>query len=86
MVIAMFTLFINIGFGLLIGELLNAYYLGFFIVSGFYLILAFALYIFKDKLIKEPIANEVISKLLKPGKAGFSILDDLKVIEDEDKR
>jgi hypothetical protein len=85
-VVAMFILFINIGFGLFIGKLLNAYYLGFFIVSGFYLILAFAFYIFKDKLIKEPIANEIISIFLKPNKSGFSMLDDLKDNEDEDNK
>ena len=82
MVVAIFTLFVNIGVGLFIGELLNAYYLGFFIVSTFYLILACALYIFRNKLIKEPIANGVISQLLKPNKSGFNILNDLN--EDEE--
>ncbi|WP_308990615.1 hypothetical protein QLS71_003945 [Mariniflexile litorale] len=68
-VVTLFTLFINVGLSLFIGSLLNAYYLGFFIVSGFYLVLAFVLYKFKDKLIKTPVANLIIAKLLKSKKS-----------------
>lgn len=65
MVVAMFTLFINIGIGLFIGKMLGEYYLGFMIVSLFYLILAILIYVFRDQLIKTPIANLVIEKLLR---------------------
>lgn len=65
MVVAMFTLFINIGIGLFIGKMLGEYYLGFIIVSLFYLILAIVLHLFSNQFIKIPITNLVIEKLLK---------------------
>jgi len=65
MVVAMFTLFINIGIGLFIGKMLGEYYLGFMIVSLFYLILAIVLHLFRNQFIKIPITNLVIEKLLK---------------------
>ena len=69
MIVAMFTIFVNISIGLYLGNLLGAYYLGFLIVSCFYLILSILIYIFSDKMIKEPIANLVIAKLLKSTKS-----------------
>ena len=65
MLVAMFTLFINIALSIFIGKLLNEMYLGFLIVSGFYLILAVVVFYFNDKLLKIPITNLVIAKLLK---------------------
>lgn len=65
MVVAMFTLFVNIGIALLIGKMLGEYYLGFMIVSLFYLILAIVLHLFRNQFIKIPITNLVIEKLLK---------------------
>lgn len=78
MVFAMFTLFVNIGLSLLIGSMLNEYYLGFFIVSAFYLILGVVLYMFRDKVIKLPIANLVIAKLLKSKNSDSNYFDELK--------
>lgn len=63
--VSLFTLFVNIAIGLLIGNLIGGYYLGFLIVSGFYLIIAVLIYFFSNKFIKIPIANLVIAKLLK---------------------
>lgn len=60
----LFTLFINIGLSLFIGKLLNNNYLGFLILSLFYLILGIFLYIFRHQLVKSPISNLIISKLL----------------------
>lgn len=65
MVVAMFTLFINIALSLYIGKLLDEMYLGFLIVSGFYLILSIVIYYFSEKLLKVPLTNLVIAKLLK---------------------
>lgn len=65
LIVAMFTLFVNIGIGLFIGKLLGAYYLGFFIVSTFYLILAVIIYLFRNKLLKTPVSNMIVTKLLK---------------------
>lgn len=70
LVFALFTLFINVTISLLIGNLLGAYYWGFLIVSGFYLIILIILYS-NSKLIKTPITNLVIEKLLKPRRSGF---------------
>lgn len=77
-VFAMFTLFVNVGLSLLIGSMLNQYYLGFFIVSAFYLVFGFVLYVFRDKVIKSPIANLVITKLLKSKNSDSNYFDKLK--------
>ena len=65
MVVAMFTLFINIALSFYIGKLLGEMYLGFLIVSGIYLVLSIALFLYSNKLIKLPLTNLVIAKLLK---------------------
>lgn len=65
MVVAMFTLFINIALSLYIGKLLGEMYLGFLIVSGFYLVLSIVIFYYSEKLIKIPLTNLVIAKLLK---------------------
>jgi hypothetical protein len=67
-VVAIFTLFFNIGISLLIGRYLDDYALGFFIVSGFYAILSIFLFIFRKTLIEVPIDNIVVGKLLKTKK------------------
>lgn len=71
LVFALFTLFINVTISLLIGNLLGAYYWGFLIVSGFYLIIMILLYYFNAKLVKTPITNLVIEKLLKSRRSEF---------------
>lgn len=70
-IFSLFTLFVNIAISLFIGKQIGDYYLGFLIVSGFYLILALLIYILNNKLIKTPITNLVIAKLLKPRKIEF---------------
>lgn len=65
LVVAIFTLFVNIGIGLWLGKLLNDYALGFFLVSGFYVVLGIIIYIFRIKLIKNPMDNLIVEKLLK---------------------
>lgn len=64
LIVAMFTLFVNIGVSMYIGKLLNEYFLGFFIVSTVYLILGIVVYIFRNKFLKIPVSNMVITKLL----------------------
>lgn len=64
MFVAIFSLFISVSISLYIGKLLGEYYLGFLIVSGFYLMVVIVLFIFRDKLIKIPITNFIIKKLL----------------------
>ena len=64
-IVAIFTFFVNIGIALVLGRYLEDYALGFFIVSGFYLVFAIVLYKFRHPLIKTPIGNLVIKKLLR---------------------
>ena len=64
-IVAVFTLFINIGLALLIGKAVRDYAIGFFIMSGFYVFIGFFLYVYRKKLIKTPIDNIVLGKLMK---------------------
>lgn len=64
-IVAIFTLFINLGLALLIGNALGDYAMGFFIVSGFYVLVGIILYVFRKNLIKIPIDNIVVGKLMK---------------------
>jgi hypothetical protein len=63
--LAMFTLFMNIGISLYLGDLLNNYVLGFMIVAICYFIIGIILFFFRKSLIKTPIENLIISKFLK---------------------
>jgi hypothetical protein len=67
-VVAFFTLFLNIGLSLWIGKELGEYYYGFFIIALFYLIVAIVLHKTQHKLIKTPIGNMIISNILKDSK------------------
>jgi len=64
-VVAFFTLFLNIGLSLWIGKELGEYYYGFFIMALFYLIVAIVIHKTHHKLIKTPIGNSIISSILK---------------------
>jgi hypothetical protein len=69
MVVALFTLVINIGIALWIGELLNKTYYGFFIVAGFYAAAGLILHFFGQRWIKIPLNNSIIIRLLKKNKS-----------------
>ncbi|WP_044639410.1 hypothetical protein [Siansivirga zeaxanthinifaciens] len=77
LVVSIFSLFVNIAISLYIGELLESSYLGFLIVSMFYLILAILIYFLSEKYIEAPISDLVIAKLLqkKSNKNEHSNLD-----------
>jgi hypothetical protein len=64
-VVALFTLIINIGVALWLGELLGKSYYGFFVVAGFYLVLSILLYAFRHQWIKQPLSDTLISQMLK---------------------
>jgi hypothetical protein len=61
----LFILFVSIAGAMMLGNLLGAYYYGFFIVAGFYALILLLLYVQREKWIKTPIANSLISKMLK---------------------
>jgi hypothetical protein len=62
---SLFIIFISIALALLLGNWLGAVYYGFLIVGGFYALLLLLIYIQREKWIKAPIANGLISKMLK---------------------
>lgn len=61
---ALFFFILNIGIALWIGDLLNKYYYGFFIVASFYALAGFVFYAFRDKWIKTPLKNSIIIQAL----------------------
>lgn len=67
-VVAFFTLFLNIGISLWIGKELGEYYYGFFIMAIFYLLITIIVVKSHHKIIKTPIGNTIISSILKETK------------------
>ena len=63
-VVALFTLSVNIGIALWVGELLGKIYYGFFIVAGFYAIVALLCYTFRRQWIKDPVSTTIIRKMM----------------------
>ena len=62
--ITLFFLILNIGIALWIGETLGKSYYGFFIVAGFYALVGIVLYLFRNRWIKEPLRNSIITQAL----------------------
>lgn len=58
-------LFLSIAVALFLGKMLGAYHYGFFIMGGLYAIILLIIYVKREKWIKAPIANTLISKMLK---------------------
>lgn len=65
MFIVMFVLLLNIALSLYLGELLGKTYLGYLVVAVIYFLLIIIINVNKDRIIKIPITNLVIAKLLK---------------------
>lgn len=63
--LVLFSLMINIGLALWIGELLGNSYYGFFVIAAVYLFMALIVYFFRNQLIKNPVSNLIISQSLK---------------------
>jgi uncharacterized protein YqhQ len=64
LIVAIFTVFINIGIAIWLGVVFNNMAMGFFVVSGFYLIVGLIVYLNRQYFIKTPVRNLVIKKLL----------------------
>jgi len=64
----LFSLFLNIGIAILIGEYLGKLYFGFFIMAGFYLAVGFLFIVFQQEWIKNPVSNFMIRKILNNNK------------------
>ena len=59
-----FFIFLNIGIALYLGDLLGKAYYGFFIIAAFYIIVGLVLFSLREKLLKTPIINAMIKKLM----------------------
>jgi len=65
MVAVLFTLVINIGIAMWLGELLGKQYYGFFVVAVFYALVMTLLFIFRHEWIKTPVSNSIITQMTK---------------------
>jgi hypothetical protein len=63
--ILFFFSFLNIGVALWIGASIGSIYSGFFIVAGFYALVALIIYIFRDSWLKSPVSNAIVRKFFK---------------------
>lgn len=68
MTVVLSVLIINIGLAFWIGKLLGESYYGFFVIGGFYALLAVFLQIFRDQVLKFPVSDSIIKQMLKPKK------------------
>ena len=64
-VVVFFITCLNIGLALWIGEMLGKTYYGFFVITGFYVLVAALVWAFRRPLIKEPVSHSIITKLLR---------------------
>jgi len=58
------VIIISFGVAYWIGELLGNTFYGFFIVGGFYILAGLVAFVFMDKLIKTPLSNLIIDKMI----------------------
>lgn len=63
-VIMLMLLTLNIGIAVWIGQLLGEVYYGFFIVSGFYLVVTLFMFSFRGQLLKKPFQDGLVKKML----------------------
>jgi hypothetical protein len=59
-----FFFMFNIGLAFWLGDLTGKMYYGFLIVAGFYLLVGLIFYFLRNKILKTPISNMLIKKLL----------------------
>lgn len=69
MAVVLSVLITNIGFALWIGKLLGNSYYGFFVIGGFYAIVAILVNAFRHSWIKNPVSNTIIAQMLKQKEA-----------------
>lgn len=63
--VALSLLIVNIGIALWVGKLLGDSFYGFFVIGGFYAILAVLLHVFRDQWVKNPLSNFLVKEMLK---------------------
>lgn len=81
LVLSFFLLFLNLAIAYALGEWLGATSIGFLIVAGFYLFVGLVIWGLREKLIRNPVMNSIISQLFKDEKKEmrpFKNIDELK--------
>jgi hypothetical protein len=63
--VLMLIILLSIGVSLWVGKILGESYYGFFITSGFFVLLIMILYLLRNKWLKIPIANSLVQNLRK---------------------
>lgn len=63
--LALAVIIISLGLAYWIGYMLKNVYYGFFIVGGFYVLLGILIHVFRRQIIKRPISNIIIDRLIK---------------------
>jgi len=64
-VVAAFTMFINLGIAFWLGDILGKIYFGFLVVAGFYGLIAIVVHFFLHQWLKKVIRNYIIRIVLK---------------------
>ena len=64
-VVSLVLIFLHLGIAIWLGVLLGKLYYGFFIVAGFYTLVAILVYLLRKQLLQTPVKNAVIKNLIK---------------------
>ena len=65
LIVTLIIFMVNIGLALWLGDALGKSYYGFFVLGGFYLLVAVLFQAFKTKWVEDPVSNAIIKKLTK---------------------
>lgn len=68
MTVVFSVIIVSVGLSLWIGKLLGDTFYGFFIIGGFYALLAILLQVFRHQWLKYPVSNSIIKQMLKQKK------------------
>jgi len=64
-IISIVLMSLNVGLAIMIGRWMGEIYYGFFVMAGFYALVGLIIYASRDKIIKTPLYNSIINKILK---------------------
>lgn len=65
MTVVLSIVIISLGFAFWIGKLLGDTSYGFFIIGGFYMVMAILFRVFREQWLKYPISNSIIKQMMK---------------------
>ena len=64
-IISIMLMSLNVGLAIMIGKWMGEIYYGFFVMAGFYALVGLIIYASRDRIIKTPLYNSIINKILK---------------------